>query len=91
MELTTTKEATVDTSGDRCQNIRAFVLQYAKQDNLDDSVNMFETGFVNSLFTMQLIQFVEKKFDLTVEDDDLDIENFKSINAISEFIARKKN
>ncbi len=51
--------------------------------------NLFELGLVNSLFGMQLVNFVEKEFGLVVEDDDLSIENFQSINAISGLIARK--
>ena len=33
--------------------------------------------------------FVEKAFALEVEMDDLDIENFKSVNATTAFVARK--
>ena len=46
-------------------------------------------GFVNSLFAMQLVLFVENHFGVAVEDDDLDIDNFKSINAIASLIERK--
>ena len=39
---------------------------------------------------MQLVLFVEKEFQLRVGDDDLVIENFNSINAISALVARKQ-
>jgi acyl carrier protein len=47
-------------------------------------------GFVNSLFAMQLVLFVEKEFDVRVENDDLDLENFRSANAIVRFVERKQ-
>lgn len=44
---------------------------------------------VNSLFAMQLVLFVEKEFGFKVENEDLDYENFKSLDAIHGFIQRK--
>lgn len=52
--------------------------------------NIFETGYVNSLFTMKLVGFVEEEFNIEVEDDDLDMKNFKSIDAICDFIRSKR-
>jgi len=56
--------------------------------NLDD--NLFESGIVNSLFAVQLMTFLEKTFALEIGMDDLDIANFKSVNAASAFVLRKK-
>ena len=50
---------------------------------------LFETGIVNSLFAVQLMTFVEKTFAIEVEMEDLDIENFKSLNATAAFVMRK--
>ncbi|WP_257453433.1 acyl carrier protein [Archangium lipolyticum] len=55
-----------------------------------DDDNFFELRIVSSLFAMQLVTHLEKTFNLTLEDDDLDISNFGSINAIVRFIERKK-
>jgi methoxymalonate biosynthesis acyl carrier protein len=38
---------------------------------------------------MQLVLHIEKEFQLKVANDDLDYENFKSINAITDFIGQK--
>ena len=38
---------------------------------------------------MQLVLFVEKEFGIQVANEDLDIENFKSLNAIVGFIENK--
>ena len=50
---------------------------------------LFETGIVNSLFAVQLMTFIEKTFQIEVGMDDLDIENFKSINATAAFVMKK--
>jgi acyl carrier protein len=57
--------------------------------HLKDDDNLFESGIVNSLFAVQLMTFVEKHFAIEVEMEDLDIENFKSLNATAAFVARK--
>jgi acyl carrier protein len=38
---------------------------------------------------MQLVAFVEKEFAIKVEDEDLDLDNFRSIGAISRLVAKK--
>ena len=42
------------------------------------------------MFAMQLVQFVEHEFDVVVETEDLELKNFSSINALSDFVARKR-
>lgn len=69
--------------------IRAFLDRYFRACDLRDDEDFFAAGVVNSLFAMQLVMFVERDFDLKVEDDDLDISNFNSVDAINGFIERK--
>lgn len=68
---------------------RAFLSKHVKQDALTDSADLFSNGFVNSLFALQLVLFVERTFGLTIENDDLDISNFRSIDAIAAFVSGK--
>jgi acyl carrier protein len=56
---------------------------------LKDDDDVFALGFVNSLFAMQLVMFVESQFDVTIGDEDLELDNFKSINAIADLVFRK--
>ena len=62
---------------------KAFLARFFQNVDLQDDQDIFAMGFVNSLFAMQLVLFVENQFGVAVEDDDLDIDNFKSINAIA--------
>jgi methoxymalonate biosynthesis acyl carrier protein len=38
---------------------------------------------------MQLVLFVEKEFGIQIENEDLELHNFQSVNAISQLVARK--
>jgi acyl carrier protein len=71
------------------ESVKQFILRSVNIPNFNDDDNLFETGIVNSLFAVQLMTFVEKQFAIEVEMDDLDIENFKSLNATTAFVLRK--
>ena len=70
--------------------IRAFIQASINLDGFGNNENLFETGIVNSLFAVQLMTFIERTFKIEVGADDLDIENFKSIDATAAFVARKR-
>ncbi|HET8841516.1 MAG TPA: phosphopantetheine-binding protein [Ktedonobacteraceae bacterium] len=68
---------------------RNFLTKFFQNIEITDDQDIFALGFVNSLFAMQLVLFVEKEFDMKIEDEDLDIDNFRSLNAIAELVERK--
>lgn len=61
-----------------------------EQNELDNDLDIFEEGLVNSLFAIELMTFLEKNFDIKVDLDDLDMSNFKSVKCIKSFVERKK-
>jgi acyl carrier protein len=69
--------------------IKRFISTSSNITNLEEDDNLFESGIVNSLFAVQLMTFIEKTFAIEVGMDDLEIENFKSLNATTAFIVRK--
>lgn len=70
--------------------VKEFLSRYFKSHDLQPEEDIFALGFVNSLLAMQLVAFVEKEFGIAVEDADLDLDNFRSIRAISDLVARKQ-
>lgn len=73
--------------------VRAYIMDnLVKFDDeiFSDSDNIFSKGFVNSLFAMKLLNFIEKEFEIKVEDEDIEIANFSSIDNIINLIQRKK-
>lgn len=69
--------------------IKEFLSRFFKNHDLQPQEDIFALGFVNSLLAMQLVAFVEKEFAIRVEDEDLDLDNFRSIQAISNLVAKK--
>lgn len=70
------------------QQTRAFLAKQLRHD-LNDTDDIFALGFVNSLFALQLVMFVEKQFEISVQDTDLNIDNFRSVNALVDLVRRK--
>ena len=75
---------------DTREKLLSFLKKYFKLDKVTDDTDIFEMGFVNSLFAMQLVVFFEEEFDITVDALEMDIENFNSIGNMLSFIAKKK-
>ncbi|MEU8783827.1 acyl carrier protein [Streptomyces sp. NPDC048637] len=49
----------------------------------------FALGLADSLFALELVTFVEERFRLTVEVEDLDLESFRTAAGVADFVARK--
>lgn len=75
---------------DTKQQIREFVSRFFRDHQLADDEDIFASGYVNSMFAMQLVQFVETTFGIAVESDDLEIDNFRTVNAIAALVERKQ-
>lgn len=69
--------------------IREFFSRFFRAPDLRDGDDIFAMGFVNSLFAMQLVMWVEQEFNLKVENEDLELSNFNSVNALATFVACK--
>lgn len=79
-------------AGDQVRaRIREFITSAVSLPNLDDEADLFASGIVNSLFAVQLMTFIEKTFAIEVGMDDLDMANFKSVQATSDFVMRKRS
>lgn len=53
----------------------------------DDDI--FDLGYVNSLFAVQLLRFIEKEFSLNLEPADLEFANFRTVRSIMRLVAAK--
>ena len=73
------------------QTIRRFIETQLQAEELSDDEDLVDAGYVNSLFAIQLVLFVERQFHISVQDGDLDLANFRSISAIREFVHRKQS
>lgn len=76
-------------SAARRERIRAFILEHAGGNELDDRVDIFESGLVRSMFVMQLVLFVEQEFGIEIGGADLDFSSFRSVEALDSLVGRK--
>ncbi len=79
----------VKAGGDVKGTIKKFLLRSINLPDVADDEDLFESGMVNSLFAVQLTTFIEKTFRIEIARDDLDIKNFRSLNAATSFVNSK--
>lgn len=74
------------------QKIREFIesnlVVFEDEAVFSDDDHIFQMGFVNSLFAMKLLGYIEQEFGITVGNEDLDIANFSTLNNIVRLIAK---
>lgn len=77
-------------TADARQHTREFMAQLFRVAELRDDDDIFAAGYVNSLFAMRLVQFVERTFGVPIAGSDLTLDNFRSIDRIVGFVERKQ-
>lgn len=50
--------------------------------------DLFADGMINSMFALELVVQIENKFNVEVEGRDLDMANFRSVNAMANLVRR---
>ena len=50
--------------------------------------DLFADGMINSMFALELVVQIENKFGVEVEGRDLDMANFRSVNAMADLVRR---
>lgn len=58
-------------------------------ETLNENDSLLEKGVIDSTGVLELVSFIEEKYKITVEDDELVPENLDSINRIVAFVSRK--
>ena len=71
------------------ENIRECLGRFIDESSVADDDNIFESGLVNSLFAMQLVSFIEEEFEISIENEELDLDNFKDVNSIAALVSSK--
>jgi acyl carrier protein len=68
------------------------IRRFIEMDLLDgaETGDPFADGMLDSLAIEQLIAFLEEKYRLTFDDDELVAENFASIDAVAALVDRKR-
>jgi len=90
---TNIQEGSRQQSEEVTSQIRQFVLNHfplARQRSIKNGESLLESGIVDSLGILELVDFLEHTFDMTISDEELIPENFHSIQNIGAFVKLKK-
>lgn len=72
------------------QEIRTFLTAHIRQPALQDDEDIFAAGYVTSLFAMQLVLFLESQFAVQFKNQDLRLDNFRTITVMVDLVERKQ-
>ena len=60
-----------------------------QKENIDVNISLYENRIVDSTGVLEIVDFLEEKFGIKIEDDELVPDNLDSINKMSKFVQRK--
>ena len=72
------------------EEIEKHISELTNNPDIDQSLNLFESGLLTSLDVLDLLAFIENEYEITISDEDLGIDNFGSIDRIVEFVEKSK-
>lgn len=82
----------IDLNGAK-NSVKKFIADtsFANIEKIKDDTMIFREGIFDSMGLMSLITYLEDKFQIQIQDNDLIEENFESVNAIYGFLEKKCN
>ena len=72
--------------------IRSFIVEnflFGEGDDLKDDVSFLDEGIIDSTGILELVNFLEEEFSITVDDEELVPENLDSINNVVAYLEKK--
>ena len=72
--------------------LRAFVVEnfmFGKDEGLEDDTSFLENGIIDSTGILELVNFLDEEFSISVEDEELIPENLDSIKNVTSYLQKK--
>jgi acyl carrier protein len=77
------------------EQVREFVIEnfmyMRKVKTIGDEESLLRTGVISSLGMMEVVDWVETTFDMSVDPDEITEQNFDTLRGIAAFVASKRN
>lgn len=70
--------------------IMEFFISKNKAEGLSYDTDLFKGGFINSLFALEMVVYLEKTFDIKIKNKDITEKNFKTIENIAKVVMSYK-
>ena len=68
------------------EKIMEFFISKNKAENLKYDTDLFKGGFINSLFALEMVVYLEKTFKIKIKNKDITEQNFKTIDNIAKVV-----
>jgi len=74
--------------------IKQLIMQFfiekekGKADALTEDTDLFKGGYVNSLFAIEMVMYLEDTFKIKIKNQDINEKNFKTIRSIAEVVQK---
>ncbi len=73
--------------------VKEFIIEnflFGNGEELSNKTNLFEKGIIDSTGIIELISFLEQTFKFPIEDEELIMDNFTTLDNIKTFLLKKK-
>jgi acyl carrier protein len=70
------------------QVVSEFIEKRTGRRGISRDVHLFDHGLINSLFVIELLSFLELRFDVRVSVEELDLESFSTVEKIARFVGQ---
>lgn len=83
----------MDVAVSQIRELRKFIseITFTDVEKIKEDTLLFDEGIFDSLGFLSLVSFLNEEYGVDVTNDELSEDNFKSINAVVEYIAKKKS
>lgn len=55
---------------------------------IDDNTELISNGYIDSFLMMSVVIFLEREFKIQIKDEDVTLDNFNTINTMSNLVMR---
>lgn len=74
------------------EKVKNYIVEASLSDSskIENDTQIFEVGLLDSMGLLFLIEFLNENFEVEVHDEELNPQNFESINSIVAFVNSKQ-
>ncbi|MFK0047547.1 acyl carrier protein [Streptomyces sp. NPDC090741] len=69
--------------------VRQFISRLSGRPGIEDDRPLISDGVLDSVAAVQMVDFVERTFDIEIADEDLELANFDSIRGLAGLVNRR--
>ena len=72
--------------------IREFIVEnflFGNDEGLENGTSFLDEGIIDSTGVLELVNFLEETFEITIDDEELIPENLDSIDNVTRFLEKK--